>query len=893
MATNADKIKIETAWQQKARELADHAIHNLSNRDDAMGAYGSNGAYCHKITDDIPEARQNEILRRLTEHFRGKTIGGLYPQSAPDADGLWYARFGCIDLDLKQDHPRKEFRQKRNHNYAMHIMRKLELVGIACVVEDSNGRGAYHIWFRLSESIPVARLYAFLQSLVADAEEHGFESSFQRVDEDDQPLFLPDGKPNCGSDLPETFPKQSQPTGQGLGNFIRPPGRHPTYDHSSRCWGDGEWLDDEQSVDAWLNLPAADASLIPEIETEEPDQPEPARTSRQVTAKPDETLVDLAERTVDTEQWSDLLQQAGWKLHSESGDESTWTRPGKSVGVSATLNFKGSNLLHVFSSAASGLEQGQNYGKWRFYLWTNGFENRQVDAAKAYLPVAVVAEHDGKSREAFNAVKQAKNSPSVGSCPLKHGAKAPTADKSRRVKKICDEFKPFPVDVLPPVLARFCRDVARAVGCDESFPAMVALAVCSAAIGTSRQLCVKYGWFVPPLLWTLLVGESGCQKSPPFRIAMAPLRARQERDADLYKKLKARYQSDMRAYKLEYDRWKKKCEGDEPVMPESPVRTRCVVQDSTIEALAPILNENPRGVLLARDELSGWLAGFDKYSKKSGASSEVPKWLEIYNCESIQIDRKTGDERYLYVKRPFVSICGGIQPGILSRCLTEEHKDNGLQSRLLMTYPPRQAKEWRDDELTSAIHLAYSDCIRDLNEFQGDHESLPATLKLSPEAKSLYKDYINRTGQEQAAMHGHLASQWSKLEEIPARLAIILHCVRQVTTGVPDYWEVDAETMQAAINLGEWFKNETLRINRLLTIPESEREAQHLVTWIQSQGGRITARDLCKLRRDIPDSEQAEAKLIELVELGYGYWEDLRTSREFILFPQNLSAVGV
>ncbi len=455
-----------------------------------------------------------------------------------------------------------------------------------------------------------------------------------------------------------------------------------------------------------------------------------------------------------------------------------------------------------------------------------------------------------------------------------------------------DDFRPFPVDELPEPLARFCNELADAVGCDPSFPALVALSVCSAAVGTSRQVCIKQNWFAPGIVWTLLVGESGTQKSPPFRLAMAPMKERQQRDAELFVASNSQYQSELKAYKREMRKWDKKQEGDEPEQPVRPIRNRCIVQDATIEALAPILNDNPRGVLLARDELSGWLAGFDRYSGKSAASSEVPKWLEIYNCESITIDRKTGDERFLFVRRPFVSITGGIQPGILSKVLTAEHKDNGLQSRLLMTFPPRRPKRWRDEELSSATQAAYGDLIRNLFELKPDttgDESRPATLTLNEEAKELCKQYVNQTGEEQSAMQGHLASQWSKLEETPARLAVILHCVRQVTNGVADHWEIDELTMQAAINLAEWFKHETLRIGRLLSEPEKVRSSRHLVDWIRTHGGAITARDLCRNRRDIQSTEQAELLLIELVGAGLGSWRAIHRSREFVLNDSALS----
>ncbi len=73
--------------------------------------------------------------------------------------------------------------------------------------------------------------------------------------------------------------------------------------------------------------------------------------------------------------------------------------------------------------------------------------------------------------------------------------------------------------------------------------------------------------------------------------------------------------------------------------------------DTTLEGLVPILLQNPRGVLLTRDELVGWIGSFDKYSKGS-ASADVAHWLSLYNAESITVDRKTGNRpRYLYLTR--------------------------------------------------------------------------------------------------------------------------------------------------------------------------------------------------------------------------------------------------
>ena len=43
-----------------------------------------------------------------------------------------------------------------------------------------------------------------------------------------------------------------------------------------------------------------------------------------------------------------------------------------------------------------------------------------------------------------------------------------------------------------------------------------------------------------------------------------------------------------------------------------PFRKRLVVNDATIEKLGELLKENPNGLILVRDELSGWLAKLNK-----------------------------------------------------------------------------------------------------------------------------------------------------------------------------------------------------------------------------------------------------------------------------------------
>src|SRR5262249_50060623 len=152
---------------------------------------------------------------------------------------------------------------------------------------------------------------------------------------------------------------------------------------------------------------------------------------------------------------------------------------------------------------------------------------------------------------------------------------------------------------------------------------------------------------------------------------------------------------------------------------EEPVLRRVVCSDTTIEKLAEILEDNPRGTLVARDELAGWLGSFSRYKGKQGGT-DLPNWLEMYRAGTVIVDRKTAERRTLFISRAAVSITGGIQPGVLARALTPEFLDAGLAARLLMALPPKQPKRWSDDEVDLEVEQAYQDALEKLLALEFD-----------------------------------------------------------------------------------------------------------------------------------------------------------------------------
>jgi hypothetical protein len=160
-----------------------------------------------------------------------------------------------------------------------------------------------------------------------------------------------------------------------------------------------------------------------------------------------------------------------------------------------------------------------------------------------------------------------------------------------------------------------------------------------------------------------------------------------------YLSIKDEYEAELRA-------WKKADpseRGDRPQAPEPPMCERFLCADTTVEALADRLSNAPRGLLVARDELAGWLGSFNQY--KAGQGGDVAHWLEMHRAGSLLVDRQSGDKTTIHVARAAcVHLQAASKPKTLRRCLSSEFYDNGLAARLLLAMPSPRVKKWTDAE---------------------------------------------------------------------------------------------------------------------------------------------------------------------------------------------------
>ncbi len=449
-----------------------------------------------------------------------------------------------------------------------------------------------------------------------------------------------------------------------------------------------------------------------------------------------------------------------------------------------------------------------------------------------------------------------------------------TADSSRAGMGALSipAFTPFPTDCLPELTARYVRRAGDAINCDESLIALPLITAMASAIGNTRVIELKPGWQEPSIVWTAIVGESGTHKTPSLDRALWSVNQQQKVETSLFADAMAQHEFDLLEYEDRMKQYKRSKNSECPVKPIAPAMKRLLCQDITVEALAMLLADNPRGIQVARDELSGWVSSFDAY-KKQGSSGDAAQWLQMYNGKSLMVDRKSGDHKTIFVPHASVCITGGIQPGELAKCLGQRHFENGLAARMLMCMPPRTPCLWTDSDMPDHEQAIMDDIFHNLWQLTCDGEDNPVVCRFSDAAKQAYIEFHDQIGHELTALEGHLAAAWSKLRGYVARFALVLQLVRHAEDGTLNPTlpvTVDDESTHAAIELVYWFGNETRRIYQSMNQTEDSKQIQLLMDLIQTKGGMVTLRQAMRNGPCYKSKQSAVTAFERLEREGYG-----------------------
>ncbi|MBK9246563.1 MAG: DUF3987 domain-containing protein [Ignavibacteria bacterium] len=375
------------------------------------------------------------------------------------------------------------------------------------------------------------------------------------------------------------------------------------------------------------------------------------------------------------------------------------------------------------------------------------------------------------------------------------------SDDLHKLTSVDDEF---PVHIFPDLLQRVARDYARATGAPLCFLGGAMLTIAGVALGNTAKLTFG-NYAASGVIFLCVIGRRGTGKTHPIDFILKPIK-----EMDRIK---------WRAYKQELIDWKKelihnpKSKQPEPIQPKLSITTDC-----TPEALISLHENNPKSLLIHRDELSGLVASFDQYSK----GGESQKYLQIWNGSAISVARKgSGMTR---IDSPHISILGGIQPEILPKLAEKSRISDGFLDRFLFCYPESCIAQ--PDSMEVVNCTAWSDCISKIyeitpvqDEVTGEITHIP--IRLSAEAQVILSEYnevlrgmINNTISDLENPTGGICA---KLRIYLYRFALILQAIRYGCGESHQFLEVDAESAKAAVHLAEYFLNTALKVHSNLS----------------------------------------------------------------------------
>ncbi|RIV27037.1 DUF3987 domain-containing protein [Fibrisoma montanum] len=449
-------------------------------------------------------------------------------------------------------------------------------------------------------------------------------------------------------------------------------------------------------------------------------------------------------------------------------------------------------------------------------------------------------------------------------------------------------------DMIPEPLRPWLADIAYRMKCPLDFVAAGAVVMLSSLIGTRLTIKPKTrdDWTVVPNLWGAVVGGPSAMKSPALNAVLKPLdrlemTARREYETALndFERLQVEYEAQKKAYASQASkRHKGEAVGGSIAFPDEPVKPierRYKVNDTTIEKLADLMNENLTGLLLFRDELTGLLASWDRAGHEQDRAFHLEAWNGNGSLTIDRIGRGTTHVRVLCE-----SLLGGIQPAKLLGYLqaaTGYENDGFVQRLQVAVYPDPEVWGYTDEHpdglaRDKAFELIQTIAHTDLSRigYHADEYNKFAYTRFHPHAQELFKQWL--TTWETVVLpneSGLLLEHFTKYRSLMPSLALIFHVVNCAGQPHPQTEAakqfVSVEATQMSIDWCEYLMSHARRIYGLLdtvTIESARELLRHLKRGDLQDGFKV--RDVARMRwKYLTSTDQVEAAVLELTSRHY------------------------
>jgi hypothetical protein len=397
----------------------------------------------------------------------------------------------------------------------------------------------------------------------------------------------------------------------------------------------------------------------------------------------------------------------------------------------------------------------------------------------------------------------------------------------------------IPIGVFGPAWGPWIIAAAEAAACSPDYVAAPLLASVSALIGHARWAQATPGWAEPPHLWIGTVGDSGDGKTPGADCLMRDVLPEIESKmiADYPDRLRE-WRASVEFAKAADERWRNEVRTAQkngtpaPLPPTAtagpePQSPRLRQNDVTIERVATLLaTAAPKGLLIIRDELAGWIDGMAAYNPAGRGF-----WVEAYGGRPYRVERQKHPEPIL-IPRLAVAVYGSTQPDKIA--LLMRGADDGLLARFLWSWPNPVPFRLGTKPPGTQFAIRALDRLRELDLQSGDPPT-PIMVPLSSEGRELIEAFGVEMQQRQGNAGGLLRSAIGKARGQALRLALVVELLwwcGEDGIAPPPFEISDKAFTAAAVLLADYFLPMAERVYGDAAATERERGAATLARWI-------------------------------------------------------------
>ena len=434
-----------------------------------------------------------------------------------------------------------------------------------------------------------------------------------------------------------------------------------------------------------------------------------------------------------------------------------------------------------------------------------------------------------------------------------------------------------PVELLGPTWAHYVRQWAANAAAPVDFVLAALLATAGGCIGNARHVSPKPGWKEPPVIWAQVIGPPSSRKSPAVDpivdIAIELDRVRASGHGDRIKQweqqkaiITARRKDWEAKVKAAIEAGENPPPGIEEEPPPRPTPPRLCVTDATIEAMLHVHSNNPKGLILKKDELAGWYLNLSRYS----GGSDRPIWIEAYGGRHYSIDRVKHDGVPVTINHFSVSIIGPLQPDRVQEIV--DSPEDGLLSRFLFFWPEHKPRKMNlGVEIDNGPALA----LEQLAKLEMDDDR-PVTVPFTKKALKVFTEWADNQEENDGAALGHLLAAFGKALGHVARLALIFEYLDWAIdafsdTGPPT--QVNANAVKRAIEFRERYIVPMQR--RVMSLPrmdETTKNAKSLANFIvdeKPESVNVTQIRRSRMMAGVTDSKKVEEAISLLCDAGW------------------------